>query len=64
MYLITYKNGTKLHRSVDTGEELDSSEFGNHGYPDDTLTDRLASGKASLDHEFEWDRQHTTGDDA
>ncbi|GGK64495.1 hypothetical protein [Haloarcula sebkhae] len=54
--LFTAKNGSKLHRSIDTGDDADTSEFGNHDYPEETLAAKLA-GDASLDHEFEWDTQ-------
>ncbi|AJF26830.1 hypothetical protein SG26_14395 [Haloarcula sp. CBA1115] len=55
-FLFTAKNGSKLHRSIDTGDDADTSQFGNHDYPDETLAAKLAGG-ASLDHEFEWDKQ-------
>ncbi|GGN92182.1 hypothetical protein [Haloarcula pellucida] len=61
-YLLTFKNGTRLHRSVDTGEEADTSGFGDHDYPDERLADKLASDDVTLDHEFEWDRQRSGGD--
>jgi len=55
-FLFTAKNGSKLHRSIDTGDDADTSEFGNHDYPEETLAAKL-TGDASLDHEFEWDKQ-------
>ncbi|WP_424001227.1 hypothetical protein ACOZ4I_15795 [Haloarcula salina] len=56
-FLFTAKNGSKLHRSVDTGDDADTSEFGNHDYPDQNLAAKLADPTTSLDHEFEWDKQ-------
>jgi len=56
-FLYTTKNGTKLHRSIDTGDDADTDIFGDHGYPEENLATKLADPDASLDHEFEWDRQ-------
>jgi hypothetical protein len=56
-FLFTAKNGSKLHRSIDTGDDADTSEFGNHDYPDETLAAQLADPSTTLDHEFEWDTQ-------
>jgi len=56
-FLFTAKNGSKLHRSIDTGDDADTSGFGDHDYPEETLAAKLAQPDASLDHEFEWDQQ-------
>ncbi|KOX92834.1 hypothetical protein AMS69_10270 [Haloarcula rubripromontorii] len=56
-FLYTTKNGTKLHRSIDTGDDADTSAFGDHDYPEENLAAKLAQPDASLDHEFEWDQE-------
>ncbi len=55
-FLTTRRTGSKLHRSIDTGDDADTSECGTHEYPDRTLASQLLNGEVTVEHEFEWDR--------
>ncbi|MBV0925006.1 hypothetical protein KTS45_12445 [Halomicroarcula limicola] len=55
-FLYSYRNGSKLHRSVDYDGETDFSMFGpNSG--DNGLAAKLEDPEFEPDYEFEWDRQ-------
>ncbi|WP_254271081.1 hypothetical protein [Haloarcula marina] len=63
-FLLGRFSSGKLHRSVDTGKEADTSMFGTDN-PDRTLASRLLNDEVEVAHQFEWDRQHSpTGGDA
>ncbi|MBX0323855.1 hypothetical protein EGH21_12525 [Halomicroarcula sp. F13] len=55
-FLTTGRTRSKLHRSIDTGDDADTSGFGDHDYPDQTLASRVLNDEVTVEHEFEWDR--------